>query len=106
MYFFADCAWIALATAYVITVILQRQRILTDVLHDNHFYYLGMLLFAFTLFHAYVDFAQYFVIWNGNMPEETFWYIHPRTWFVVVDRAWSSSSAISCCRFSCCCPCT
>ncbi|MGA3284439.1 MAG: hypothetical protein ABSD57_08275 [Verrucomicrobiota bacterium] len=73
--FFADCAWVMLATAYVVAMILQRQRILHDVLHDNQFYYLGTLLFAFTLFHAYVHFAQYFVVWNGNLPEETFWYI-------------------------------
>jgi hypothetical protein len=73
--FFADCAWIMLATAYVIAMILQRQRVLSDVLHDNQFYFLGTLLFAFTLFHAYVHFAQYFVVWNGNLPEETFWYI-------------------------------
>jgi len=73
--FFADCAWIMLATAYVIAMILQRQRILHDVLHANQFYFLGTLLFAFTLFHAYVHFAQYFVVWNGNLPDETFWYI-------------------------------
>ena len=56
-------------------MILQRQRVLTGVLHDNQFYYLGTLLFAFTLFYSYIDFAQYFVVWNGNMPEETFWYL-------------------------------
>ena len=75
MCFFADCAWVMLATAYVITMVLQRQRILSDVLHDSQFYFLGILLCAFTLFHAYVHFAQYFVVWNGNLPEETFWYI-------------------------------
>jgi len=73
--FFADCAWVMLATAYVLAMVLQRQRILSDVLHDNQFYFLGTLLFAFTLFHAYVHFAQYFVVWNGNIPDETFWYI-------------------------------
>jgi hypothetical protein len=31
--------------------------------------------FAFTLFSAYTEFAQYFVVWNANMPEETFWYL-------------------------------
>ena len=49
------------------------------------FIILGMLLFAFTLFHAYVEFAQYFVVWNGNMPDETFWYIireHGSWWWV------------------------
>jgi hypothetical protein len=33
------------------------------------------MLFAFTVFYAYVTFAQYFIIWNANMPEETFWYV-------------------------------
>lgn len=75
LYLFASCGWIALATAYVLTVILQRQRILSDVLHDNQFYFLGVLFFAFTLLQAYFEFAQYFVIWNGNVPVETFWYI-------------------------------
>ena len=34
-----------------------------------------MLLLAFTLFSAYTEFAQYFVVWNANTPEETFWYL-------------------------------
>jgi hypothetical protein len=75
LYMFASCAWVALATAYVITAILQRQRILSDVLHDNQFYFLGVLFFAFTLLEAYFEFAQYFVIWNGNVPDETFFYL-------------------------------
>lgn len=75
LYMFASCGWIALATAYVITAILQRQRILTPVLRDNQFYFLGVLFFAFTLLEAYFEFAQYFVIWNGNVPDETFWYL-------------------------------
>ena len=24
---------------------------------------------------SYTEFAQYFVVWNANMPEETFWYL-------------------------------
>lgn len=75
LYMFATCGWIALATIYIITAVLQRQRVLTDVLRDNQFYYLGALFFAFTLLEAYFEFAQYFVIWNGNVPDETFWYI-------------------------------
>lgn len=77
--FFADCAWVMLATAYVLAMILQRRRVLHDVLGANQFYFLGTLLFAFTLFHAYVHFAQYFVVWNGNIPDETFWYLQRAT---------------------------
>jgi hypothetical protein len=32
-------------------------------------------MLAFTVFWAYVSFAQYFIIWNANIPEETFWYV-------------------------------
>src|SRR5450432_1418449 len=75
VYFFASLVWVTLATVYVITALLQRQRILDGVLHDNQFYFLGVLFFGFTLFQAYTEFAQYFVVWNANMPEETFWYL-------------------------------
>jgi hypothetical protein len=85
VYFFSDCTWIALATVYVITVILQRQRVLDGVLHDSQFYFLGVLFFAFTVFSAYTEFAQYFVVWNANMPTETFFYLireHGSWWWV------------------------
>lgn len=75
VYYFAGGAWTMLATAYVITMILDRQGVLTDVLHEHQYYFIGSLLFAFTVFYAYIHFAQYFIIWNGNMPEETFWYV-------------------------------
>ena len=85
VYFFSICAWVTLATVYAITALLQRQRILDRVLHDNQFFYLGLLFFAFTIFSAYNEFAQYFVVWNANMPEETFWYLireHGSWWAV------------------------
>jgi len=85
VYFFASCAWAALAALYLITVLLQRQRILDRVLHNHQFYFLGLLFFAFTVFQAYSEFAQYFVVWNANMPVETFWYLireHGSWWWV------------------------
>jgi hypothetical protein len=75
VYFFSDCAWIGLATVYVIAALLLRQRILAPVLKQNYFYFIGVLFFGFTLFSAYTEFAQYFVVWNANVPEETFWYL-------------------------------
>jgi hypothetical protein len=75
VYYFAGSVWLTLATAYVITMILDRQGVLTEVLHEHQYYFIGSLMFAFTVFYAYVTFAQYFIIWNGNMPDETFWYV-------------------------------
>jgi hypothetical protein len=85
VYYFAGSVWMTLAFAYVVTMILDRQGVLTDVLHEHQYYFLGSLMFAFTVFYAYVTFAQYFIIWNGNMPEETFWYLvrERGTWWTI-----------------------
>ena len=85
VYYFAGSVWTMLATAYVITMILDRMGVLSEVLHEHQYYFLGSLLFAFTVFYAYIHFAQYFIIWNGNMPEETFWYVvrEQGTWWYV-----------------------
>jgi hypothetical protein len=82
---FAGSVWLVLATIYVITMVLDRQRILSKVLHEHQYYFLGTLMFAFTVFYAYVTFSQYFIIWNANMPEETFYYVvrEKGTWFFV-----------------------
>ncbi len=74
VYFFAGSVWMTIATVYVIAVVLRRTGSLKDVLFPTHFYYIGALLLAFTVFYAYVTFSQYFIIWNANLPEETFWY--------------------------------
>ena len=85
VYYFAGSVWMTLATAYVITMVLDRLGVLTEALHEHQYYFLGSLLFAFTVFYAYIHFAQYFIIWNGNMPEETFWYVvrEKGTWWYV-----------------------
>ena len=85
VYYYAGSVWMALATAYVITMILDRQGVISEALHEHQYYFLGSLLFAFTVFYAYIHLAQYFIIWNGNMPEETFWYVvrEKGTWWYV-----------------------
>jgi hypothetical protein len=72
--YFASSVWVTLPTVYVITLILQRNTALRGLVRENTYYMLGSLFFAFTVFWAYVNFSQYFIIWNANMPEETFWY--------------------------------
>jgi hypothetical protein len=39
---------------------------------------LGKLLVTFVLFWLYIGFAQYIVIWSGDLPNEVTWYV-PRT---------------------------
>ena len=85
VYFFAGSVWVALAAAYVIAMALDRQGLLHEAMGDEQYYFLGSLLFAFTVFAAYIHFGQYLVIWNGNIPEETFWYVlrQKGTWFAI-----------------------
>jgi len=84
VWYFAASVWTTLATVYVIAMILKRNGPLKDVLYPTHFYYIGSLLFAFTVFYAYITFAQYFIIWNANMPEDNFLVSAARTRHVVV----------------------
>lgn len=75
VYYFAASVWTTIATIYVITALLKRQGPLREVVHDTQFYFLGSMFLAFTVFYAYIHFSQYFIIWNANIPEETFWYV-------------------------------
>jgi hypothetical protein len=75
VYFFAESVWTMLGTLYVLTVVLKKAGPLHAVVHANTLHSLGVLWLAFTVFYAYVHFAQYFLIWNANIPEETFYYV-------------------------------
>ncbi len=83
--YFASSVWVTLPTVYVITLILQRTTVLRNLVKEKTYYMIGSLFLAFTVFWAYVNFSQYFIIWNANMPEETFWFVlrEKGTWDVV-----------------------
>lgn len=46
------------------------------LIKENHFHDLGNLTLAFVMLWAYMSFSQYLIIWSGNLPEETPWYLH------------------------------
>ncbi len=85
VYYFAESVWFGIGAVFLIMMVLNRQRILSPVLQTYQYYYLGSLFLAFTVFYAYIHFAQYFIIWNANIPDETFWYTirEQGTWFWV-----------------------
>lgn len=60
-----------------------------DLITETHFHDIGKLCFAFTAFWGYITFAQYLVIWYGNLAEETHFFrlrmIDP--WFVTTMGA-------------------
>lgn len=74
VWFFANCVRGALACGVLIMVWLYRRGDYKGIINTNHFHSIGQLMLAFTVFWAYVTFSQYFLMWNANVPEETFWY--------------------------------
>jgi hypothetical protein len=74
VWFFANCVRGALCVGVVIMVWLWNRGDYKGVLNTNHLHSIGQLMLAFVVFWAYVTFSQYFLIWNANVPEETFWY--------------------------------
>ncbi len=61
----AAVAWLSVVFGRRLGV---REHVTPATLHD-----LGKLIFAFSIFWAYINYAQLLVIWYGNLPEETGW---------------------------------
>jgi hypothetical protein len=73
VYVFAGGLVAGFALMAIAAVALQRSGLL-PALSSEHLHDLGKLLFAFTVFWAYIGFSQFFLIWYGNIPEETIFY--------------------------------
>jgi hypothetical protein len=73
-------AWSLSALAFTIIVMawLQRREPMDRVAQPRHFHDWGNLLMALVMLWTYFAFSQYLIIWSGNLPEETTWYIARR----------------------------
>jgi hypothetical protein len=69
--------WTLSAFSLVIAVMvyLSTRPPLEGVVRAPHFHDLGKLLLAFVMLWAYFAFSQFLIIWSGNVPEETKWYL-------------------------------
>jgi hypothetical protein len=76
VYFFAGSIVALITFITVIAIRLRMQGFLKDVITVEHYHDLGKLTFAFMILWAYMAFSQYFLIWYGNIPEETAWFHH------------------------------
>lgn len=76
LYIFSGCAVAGLAAVILLARHLQSRGHLRETIGMQQYHDLGKLLFAFTVFWAYMAVSQYFLIWYGNIPEETIWYHH------------------------------
>jgi len=75
-YFFAGAFWSGLSAMALTAVVLRGRlgahNVFTNpiVMHD-----VGKMVFAFSVFWIYLVFAQYIVIWYGDLPVETFFIV-------------------------------
>lgn len=73
VWFFAASMWSGIAATVLLMFTLEKGSF-RGLVKPAHIYFLGCMLLAFTVFWAYISFSQYFLIYNANIPEETFWY--------------------------------
>jgi hypothetical protein len=74
VYFFAGSFVGFIALLSVVVVAMRAAGLLETIITAEHLHDIGKFLFAFTAFWAYISFSQFFLMWYGNMPEETIWY--------------------------------
>ena len=74
VYFFAG-SWVGfIALLSVVVPAMRGAGLLDTVISREHMQDIGKFLFAFTAFWGYIAFSQFFLMWYGNMPEETIFY--------------------------------
>lgn len=56
-------------------LVLQGAGRLRTAVTAEHYHDIGKYLFGFVFFWGYVAFSQYLLMWYGNIPEETQWYL-------------------------------
>lgn len=76
VYIFAGVFVAAIAFSIIVVSFQSKQGVLNNTITVEHRHNLGKLLFAFTVFWAYIGFSQYMLIWYANLPEEAFWYLN------------------------------
>jgi hypothetical protein len=75
IYAFAGLLAGGVAAITLTIVLLLEAGYLEGVINENHLHDLGKLLFAFSTFWAYIWVSQYLLIWYGNLPDETPYYL-------------------------------
>lgn len=58
----------------ILILIFLKQRGMMPKINENHLHDLAKLVFAFSVFWAYIWISQFMLIWYANIPEETAYY--------------------------------
>ncbi len=74
VYVFAQCALFEMAGLILMTLLLRRSGLLGTSVTVEHFHDMGKLLFGWIVFWSYIAFAQFFLTWYSNIPDEVAWF--------------------------------
>ena len=77
--FVAGWALSCLCFCVVVLAFLHDKVPMNRVLGRRHFHDVGKLMLALVMVWAYFNFSQYLIIYSGNIPEETVWFIKRST---------------------------
>lgn len=61
--------------AVALLALLADKAPMNRILGNKHFHDIGKLMLALVMVWAYFNFSQFLIIWSGNLPEETKWYL-------------------------------
>lgn len=76
-------SWYTFASSFVtgmsliaLWVVYLKNKGYLELTNQEHLHDIGKFMFAFSIFWVYLWFAQYMLIWYGNIPEETIYFKH------------------------------
>jgi hypothetical protein len=65
-----------LAFCILSVILLSRYEPMKTLLRTTEQHDLGKFLFAFVMLNIYLTFAEFLIIWSGNLPDEIPWYLN------------------------------
>jgi hypothetical protein len=83
--FLVGQGYAVLALGILTVILLSRFEPMKTMLRVTEQHDLGKLAFAFVMLNIYLSFAEFLIIWSGNIPDEIPWYlsrIHGGWWYV------------------------
>ncbi|HLR25656.1 MAG TPA: hypothetical protein VK112_07285 [Fodinibius sp.] len=75
IYYFAMSFQAVFAILALVVLFFWKKGILTNTIQKERMYDIGVQLFGYTVFYAYIAFSQFLLIYYGNIPEETVWFL-------------------------------
>jgi hypothetical protein len=64
-----------LAFCIIVSISLSKGEPFKTILRQTEQHDMGKFTFAFVMLNIYLAFAQFLIIWSGNLPEEIPWYL-------------------------------